>query len=104
MSNFKAEPFTNEFGEVINPGDVVLYAATSWKSTSICRGVYEGCTHGKDWRGNPDITSVRVRKIGETRKKWTREHGWQDTGKPVYSILTLKRVYKTADSLVGMTF
>lgn len=42
MSDFKEEAFTNEFGQVINPGDEVIYAGTGWKQTTIRKGVFSG--------------------------------------------------------------
>ena len=42
MSDFKEEAFTNEFGQVINPGDEVIYAGTGWKQTTIRKGVFAG--------------------------------------------------------------
>jgi hypothetical protein len=36
------EPFTNEFGQTINPGDEVIFAGTSWKRTSINKGIFAG--------------------------------------------------------------
>jgi hypothetical protein len=42
MSELAIEPFTNEFGQVINPGDEVIFAGTSWKQTYIRKGVFAG--------------------------------------------------------------
>lgn len=42
MSELVIEPFTNEFGQVINPGDEIIFAATAWKSTSIRKGIFGG--------------------------------------------------------------
>lgn len=42
MSELVIEPFTNEFGQVINPGDEVIFAGTSWKQTHINKGIFAG--------------------------------------------------------------
>lgn len=42
MTEFVAEAFTNEFGQVIKPGDEVIFAGTSMKSTSIRKGIFGG--------------------------------------------------------------
>lgn len=42
MSELVVEPWTNEFGQVINPGDEVIFAGTSWKRTSISKGIFGG--------------------------------------------------------------
>ena len=46
MTNFKAESFVNSFGQVINPGDDIIYAGTSWKSTTFRRGKFAGSYYG----------------------------------------------------------
>lgn len=45
-TDFVAEAFTNEFGQTIQPGEDVLFAGTSWKSTSIGRGTFKGVRYG----------------------------------------------------------
>ena len=60
MSELVVEPFTNEFGQVINPGDEVIFAGTSWKQTRIRKGIFAGVRYAnvtrtlylKDENGN----------------------------------------------------
>jgi hypothetical protein len=60
MTEFVAEAFTNEFGQTIQPGEDVLFAASSWKRTSIRKGKFKGVRYGdvftteyiKDAEGN----------------------------------------------------
>jgi hypothetical protein len=43
MSELVIEPFTNEFGQVINPGDEVIFAGYSgYTGTSIRKGIFAG--------------------------------------------------------------
>ena len=51
-----AESFTNVFGQVINPGDPVMYAASSYKSTYHKKAFFSGVNKDK----NNTIMSVRV--------------------------------------------
>lgn len=104
-SNFKEVPLTNEFGEVIFPGDVVIFAGTSWKSTKIRRGVYKGLNINKH-TGKP--TSARVvgvvnKRFAEYNKETNR---WEYINKEVerISFLQLMRVYKSIDNIIGKSF
>lgn len=42
MSELVVEPFTNSFGQVIKPGDEIIFAGTGWKNTTIRKGVFGG--------------------------------------------------------------
>jgi hypothetical protein len=42
MTEFVEEAFVNEFGQKIEPGEEVLYAGSSQKSTTIRRAVFKG--------------------------------------------------------------
>jgi hypothetical protein len=42
MTEFVEEAFVNEFGQKIEPGEEVLYAGTSMKSTHIGRATFKG--------------------------------------------------------------
>jgi hypothetical protein len=43
MSELRIEPFKNEFGQTINPGDEVVYVATGYShQVSVNRGRYQG--------------------------------------------------------------
>jgi hypothetical protein len=46
MSNREVIPFTNDFGQVINPGDDVVVVTTCTGSTNTQKGKYVGM-HGK---------------------------------------------------------
>ncbi len=67
MSELVVEPWTNEFGQVINPGDQVIFAGTSWKNTSIRKGVFGGVRYANvtkyrrvvDADGNPVMETNR---------------------------------------------
>jgi hypothetical protein len=60
MTELVVEPWTNEFGQVINPGDEVIFAGSSWKRTRISKGVFAGVRYAnvtrtlylKDENGN----------------------------------------------------
>ena len=60
MTELVVEPWTNEFGQVINPGEEVIFAGTSWKRTSISKGIFAGARYAnvtrthylKDENGN----------------------------------------------------
>lgn len=113
MSEFVAESFTNEFGQVINPGDEVVYAGVSYKSTRFNRGTFDGVY--KEQRRNYDyktrsygdveeiITAVRVGGVEDRRwfyDEETKKSGW----KPVVrkAILPLKRVFKLDTNITEM--
>ena len=74
MSELVVEPFTNEFGQVINPGDEVIFISTSYKQTNIRKGVFAGVRYDtvllsrevKDADGN---TVMETNKFGYERKK-----------------------------------
>lgn len=46
MTEFVEEAFVNEFGQRIEPGEEVLYAGSSQKTTSISRGTFKGVRYG----------------------------------------------------------
>jgi len=104
-SNFKEVPMTNEFGEVIVPGDAVIFAASSWKRTKIRKGVYKGLNVNRH-TGKP--TSARVfgvvnKRFAEYNKETNR---WEYINKEVKRIssLRLMRVYKSIDNIIGKSF
>ena len=48
MSELRIEPFKNEFGQTIQPGDEVVYVATGYSHhVSVNRGRYQGLWYGK---------------------------------------------------------
>lgn len=86
MSEFVEEAFVDEFGEKLEVGEEVLYAASSWKTTSIRKGVLKGVRYDNvhrtkyhtDENGSyilEDYTDPwgRTYKIHKTETKTTRE-------------------------------
>ena len=86
MSEFVIEPWTNDIGQIINPGDEVIFAGTSWKQTHIRKGIFGGVRYAnvtrsfyvKDENGN-NIKEDYVDRWGKTyqrnkmERKTTRE-------------------------------
>lgn len=52
MSELVVESWNNEFGQTINPGDEVIYAGTSWKRTTMRKGIFAGVRYGNVTRTN----------------------------------------------------
>lgn len=120
-AEFCVEPFVNELGQTINPGDQVIYVGTSWGSTRVGRGVYEGVyyrTRDRYFynretkktevaRGKRAIDAVRVGGIPHKRAVWNNGAGYKSgqENKLEYvdafrkAILPLKRVYKVETTL-----
>lgn len=102
VNRFSAEPFTNEFGQVINPGDPVIYAGSAWKSTRIRKAVFEGVYYGKNWRDEGEtIQAVRCGNIPTKKFVWDepydrnkKDQKWHYEAGERKAILPLKRVYK----------
>lgn len=104
VNRFSVESFTNEFSQVINPGDEVVYAGTSWQSTSLRKAIFEGVYWGKSRRSAGDAV-VAVRCGGVPSKKFVRDEPYDRNKKDQKwhyehferkAILPLKRVYKLA--------
>lgn len=55
MSKRNVVPFTNDFGQVINPGDEVVVVTTCTGSTNTAKGVYVGM-HGKSVQAEVEYT------------------------------------------------
>lgn len=78
MSELVVEPWTNEFGQVINPGDEVIFAGTSWKQTRIRKGIFAGVRYAdvyrsrivKDANGN-DVMEERYGRQYPKRESYT---------------------------------
>lgn len=87
MTEFVEEAFVNEFGQKIEPGEEVLYAGSSRKSTHIRKGVFKGVRYAnvtryydvKDENGDyvtedyVDRWSGKTLQKRKTEKKTTRE-------------------------------
>lgn len=131
MSELVVEPFTNEFGQVINPGDEVIFAGTSWKQTRIRKGVFAGVRYADvrryrpavDANGNPimeerwgrqyqknemyterAIVAVRVEQVNRGRKYTYVDGKYTKTDEINYGVSTLplKRVYKMDTSMASL--
>ena len=116
---FVAKPFTNTFGQVINPGDPVIYAGSSHKRTTLRKGVFDG-VYEEEYRpydyntrtyGEPTIrvTAVRVGGVADTR--WVYGYGTRKSERVVVvrkAILPLLRVCKidetTLETLIEESF
>ena len=82
-------PFTNEFGDVINPGDSVIVVTDRFKSVKINKGTYLGLNN----------TKVVV-SIPSQRWTWnskTQTGGWEDVMHR--SHLIKNRIYPTTMAL-----
>lgn len=53
------EPFTNDFGDVIQPGEAVYSITMCTKTTSVKKGEYLGVIKRVGWRGKEEL-SVQV--------------------------------------------
>lgn len=127
MSDFKVEPFVNMFGQSINPGDDVIYAGTSWKSTTFRKGKFAGNYYQKvrrsvlmrDSENNPilddrgyrkyetkesyEIVAVKVSDVSDTRWKWNEQlKRGEDLPVVRTAILPLKRVFKLDTGLAEL--
>lgn len=75
-------PFTNEYGQVINPGDKVIAVTEAWKQAKIRDAIYVGITEGK---------KVIISYSG---KKYVYQQGYVKCMKTVR--LEKNRIYKLA--------
>jgi len=95
MSELKIEAFVNSFGQTINPGEDVVYAGTSWKTTIFNKGKFGGvyyrdvtrCVPKKNEDGTYVLSErgyrvyeyvksnepVAVRIINVPDKRWSRK-------------------------------
>ena len=92
-NKFQAQSFTNEFGQVINPGDQVVYAGLAYQSTNITKAVFEGVYLNK----GGSVEAVRVGSVPYQHWIWdqtTRKGHHEDRVRK--AVLPLRRVYKLA--------
>ena len=76
MTEFVVEPWTNDIGQTINPGDEVIFAGTCWKQTHIRKGIFGGVRYAnvtrhvyvKDENGY-FITEEHVDRWGKTYQR-----------------------------------
>lgn len=131
MSELVVEPFTNHIGQVINPGDEVIFAGTSWKQTRMRKGVFAGVRYAAVQRyrpavnadGNPimeerygrqyqknevyttrEVVAVRVDQVNRGHKYAYVDGKYTKTDEINYGVSTLplKRVYKLDTSMATM--
>ena len=63
VNTFSAEPFTNEIGQTLNPGDKVVAVSTGYgHQVSVFEGVFEGVYRGNLYNKGK-ITGTRVGQI-----------------------------------------
>lgn len=92
MSEFVVEPWTNEFGQVINPGDEVIYAGTSWKRTTMYKGVFAGVRYNNRTRTkymtdeNGNYIKEEVKRADGTPAGWIRNKTVSTTTREVVAV------------------
>lgn len=106
-SELRVENYVNSFGQVIKPGEEVVYAGTAWKSTTFRKAKFGGVYYNsvtkrvKDNEGNWNYvtvvapTAVKVYDIPCQKYDWnnvTRTGVWVDALRTAW--LPLKRVFK----------
>ena len=67
------EPFTNQFGDIIQPGEEVYSITMSYKTTSVKKGEYLGVIKRAGWGGREEIA---VQVLVDAQKTAWR---WRDT-------------------------
>jgi hypothetical protein len=67
------EPFTNQFGDVIQPGEEVYSITMSYKTTSVKKGEYLGVIKRAGWGGREEVA---VQVLVDAQKTAWR---WRDT-------------------------
>lgn len=99
MSDFAVEAYTNEFGQLLNPGDDVIYVGKKWGESRVCKGRFAGVYYKTWWNKDAPavICALKVDNIPD--RKWI----WDRITKTGYNVdilrtayLPLKRVYKLA--------
>lgn len=129
-NEFRAVPFTNEFGQVIEPGETVVYAGLSYKTTYFRKGKFAGVYYGevkkyhqrrdengdivKDARGyaiwdtSKAIEPVGTKIVEVVDKVWNRETKEYETAvRSRPAILQYNRIFKLAtevDQMAGSKF
>ena len=63
VNTFSAEPFTNEIGQTLNPGDKVVAVSTGYgHQVSVFEGVFEGVYRGNLYNKGK-ITGTRIGQV-----------------------------------------
>lgn len=109
-ADFRVESYKNELGQVIHPGDEVIFVATSWQNTQVRRGVYEGAYYMTPYYGKdqtPKLSALKVR-YASTKTEWndgagynygSKDNKWAQVPCTKHARLDLKRVYRIETSL-----
>lgn len=93
VNKFEVRSYTNEFGQVIEPGDPVIYAGTAWQSTRHTRAVFEGVYVNS--RGS--VEAVRVGNVPYAHWIYDRTTGkGHHEDRVRKAVLPLRRVFKLA--------
>lgn len=108
MSEFIAEAFTNDLGQVIQPGEDVLYIGTWTRTVKIKNGKFGGVFYGDRYVAIYDennkyvgrelkkvVTGVKITDVETTRFKYDyKTHSGVHEDVITSAFLPLKRVYK----------
>jgi hypothetical protein len=70
------EPFVNQFGDTINPGDAVYAITVCTQRTHVAKGNYLGVIKRAGWRGNEERY---VQVLVDAKRTEMR---WADTDEP----------------------
>lgn len=110
-ADFRKEEFTNHLGQVLKPGDPVVFVGTCRGFTSVRRGVFEGVYYGSNYWAKdktPKVTGLKV-SFASKRAVWNNGEGYKHSPgfknelsyEPCtsYSALRLKRAYKIDTTL-----
>lgn len=100
-TKFVAESYTNEFGQVLNPGDAVMYVGMGrGGQISTKQGTFEGVYYSnvynwKDRKAEIKITGLRVGGVAAKRfiYDWNTKSGYHEDYVRK-AVLPRKRVYK----------
>jgi hypothetical protein len=76
------EPFTNQFGDVIQPGDAVYSITMCTKTTSVKKAEYLGVIKREGWRGEEQLAVQVLVDADKTVWRWADTK--EDTSWDVY--------------------
>lgn len=108
-NKFVETSFTNEFGQIINVNDDVIYIGSGYNhSVKIKKGKFGGVYIGKVYKHGEykeEIVAVQVKEIPEQKRKYDYVDGKyqfiEEYTEYRKAILPLKRVYKLDVSLIS---
>jgi hypothetical protein len=95
-ADFRVEPFVNQFGQVLKPGDEVIYAGTGWKSTRFGKGKFAGVYYGWGWQSdNTKPSAIKIENVPYRNFIWdsvTKTGYHEDAFR--HAVLPLKRAFR----------